>query len=240
MIYCPHCGKRNEPETLDCSCGEPLPAALPAAPLFAYTPSAAQFALLYFLTVGLYGIYWYFKLWRVTAAMQLKDEHPWRSTLLMLVPIYNIYLYFNLFSEVKGSLDQARLHPKVPVIVLAIVGAVVTVLYRLPGDYWFICLFAFLPFAIIQYYVTEAQLRLWGDTVRVYKYRWGDWIVITLGTLQLLLILFGIRTDPADHPQPWMLPSVIVLALFVMIVLGRFKPGSSMRRAPEPALGPSS
>jgi hypothetical protein len=237
MAYCARCGEWNSPETLDCSCGEPLPATLPAAPRFSYTPSAAQFAFLYFVTGGIYGLYWYFKLWRVTAAMLLKDEHPWRNTLLTIVPIYNIYLYFSLFSEATASVGQARLRPRASFAMLAVFGALLAVLYKLPGDWWYVSFLAFVPFAIVQYYVTEAQLRLWGDSIRPYKYRWGDWILIIIGSLILLLNLPTVFLFPADNPQPWVLPVILVIALISIVILRRFKLGSSIPKYGSGGIG---
>ncbi|MBV8340436.1 MAG: hypothetical protein JO343_10855 [Candidatus Eremiobacteraeota bacterium] len=174
-------------------------------------------------------MYWFFKLWQVTAALQLKTTKPWRNTLLMLLPIYNIYQYFSLFNEVTAGVDQARLRPKVPIVVLAILGAVIAASYKfLPADWWYISFLAFIPFAIIQYNVTEAQLRLWGESVKPYRYHWGDWLVIVFGGLILLLNIASVVLIPADNPHPWVLPGTIGLAALTIMALARFGRGTSI------------
>ena len=63
-----------------------------------YVVSITKFTTLFFLTIGLYAVYWFYKNW--------KEYKAYNSSNIWPIPraIFNIFFAHNLFSEVQNSL----------------------------------------------------------------------------------------------------------------------------------------
>lgn len=215
-MKCSICGEDNAPGSRRCQrCGEQLQEAqADTAPNYTYTPSRVQFSLLFLLSFGLYEIYWLFKIARVMGYIKGDKNRPWRL-LLLLIPVYNIFVYGQLFGEVE---DEARRYESGPVPslpLLAFCGALMGWLFRLPATLDFLGVLSFLAYAEVQSHFTRMQQLKWPNSTTPYRYRWGDWLVIGVGAIWMLLASLGslAPTPTGELPNPWGL----VLALFASI-----------------------
>lgn len=215
-MKCSICGEDNAPGSGRCQrCGEPLQVTqADIAPSYAYTPSRVQFSLLFLLTFGFYELYWLFKIARVMGYIKGDKNRPWRL-LLLLIPVYNLFVYGQLFGEIE---DEARRYESGPVPslpLLAFCGALMGWLFRLPATFDFLGFLSFLAYAEVQSHFTRMQQLKWSNSITPYRYRWGDWLVIGVGAIWTLLACLASLTPSVAGvtPNPWGL----LLTLFASI-----------------------
>ncbi len=193
------------------------------APLYPRSP--IQVAVLLFATGGIYGFYWAYKVRRWCEATLEKPNQALWKTIALVVPIFNLFLLFDLGQLVNGACFRANLpRPQVNLPMLGLSTFFINLLWRLPDPYWFLSLFDFIPLTIIYSYMYRSQLRLNGAVAAPQKFTWFEWVIVTLGCLVLLLATFGAAVQlPGEAPvqSPWFPVVVQVMALFALFLLNR-------------------
>jgi hypothetical protein len=197
-MKCRNCGEENVPEAVRCQrCGESLVLVTDqaTAPKFTFTPSRVQFSVLYILTFGVYHIYWLVKIARVMGYIKGDKNRAWRL-LLLLIPLYNLFVYARIFGEVEDEAKKYETKP-VPSLALLAFGAIfMGWLWRLSDTWFFLGLLSFVPTAMVQSYFTRMQLAKWAASITPYRYRWGDWLVIVLGAAFTAMVCLGATVPP--------------------------------------------
>ncbi len=106
---CPFCKEKILEDAVKCRyCHEWLngrrvqpPVAIPRRPRFSNAQSIERLIVLYILTCGFYGIYWYYRSWKHLRDYNNLDIKPFWRTVGLLIPIINIYLSYSLYSKIK-------------------------------------------------------------------------------------------------------------------------------------------
>ena len=194
------------------------------APSYTYTASRFQFALLMFVTFGLYQWYWYVKCARVLGYMKGDPNLRWKI-FLILVPVYGWYWFFKFYGSIE---DEARSFdgPKVPPLsALAFIGAIVGNMlgFILPPTWNWVTILSFVPLAIVQGAFTRLQYHKWPTSVAPYRFRWGDWLVIAVGSLNLVWLFWRALTfiPPQSFyggPQPTLSTTGMIVSLLASVI----------------------
>jgi len=219
-MKCAVCGAELDSDASRCArCGEHVPELLDVAPSYSFTPNRFQFALLFFFSFGLYQIYWLYKTARVLGYITNDKNRPWRL-LWLLCPLVNLFFFAELFMELGEKARSSGLRDVPSLPILAFAGIVLNVMGRLPGCWWRLCLLTFVPMTIVQSYSTAMQYRLWPGTVKPYRYRWGDWLLISIGALFFLLVVIGYYSEPGALalPSVVLLPAVLGISVIALMV----------------------
>jgi hypothetical protein len=151
------------------------------------TIDSGKFLLLYFLSIGLYGIWWMYKMWRFFREKDSSDIMPaWRA-------IFGVFFIYSLFEKILNFAKQNT--PAVSTYSSALLAAtfiILNLLGRLPDPYWLIAFAAGLCF--IQ------PIHAFNSAITTsYRYRAkepgmsnGQIVIVVVGVLFWLLILFGL------------------------------------------------
>lgn len=176
--------------------------------------SAGQTATLLLATGGLYIFFWSFFMRRACADLLEREDQPLWKSIALIVPIFNLFLLFDIGKRIEGVAWRAE--PEKPQPELAWLGAVtfiIQLLWRLPGMYFFLCLFAFVPPARMHVVFERAQAALVGEPARPTRLTWIEWVVIVIGFAFWLLALAG-GTFVASTDDP---PGGVIVAWLVTV-----------------------
>ncbi len=101
LSTCGFCGTEMLDTDLECSaCGKSRVRATPVAGWNAFTPGS-HFAALWFFSVGLYILLWYYRAWKFLRVEIGEDVRPLWRTLLMCVPLLGQVLMFQLVKDLS-------------------------------------------------------------------------------------------------------------------------------------------
>jgi hypothetical protein len=234
-MRCSMCGDLSAADATRCDrCGEQFQRVPLDAPSYSFTPNRFQFGLLYLMSVGLYHLYWLVKIARVMGYIANDKNRPLRL-LWFLLPIANIFLYFQFFRDLGDAARRSGVKDVPSLPILAISAVVLGALWRLPDNWWYICLLAFVPTAIVQSYFSDMQKRLWPGTITPYRFRWGDWLVIIVGGILLLLNLLNVflPSTPSEAATVAVLPITLGVSAVVLIAFWRMDAKTPSSPAPD-------
>ena len=214
--------------------GEPPP--LPAP----YRRSPFQVALLLFATGGVYLFVWAYHVRRWSAgALERQDQPLWKS-IALIVPIFNLFLMFDLGQMIKGVAWRAEL-PRISGTLpwLGIASFVIGALWKLPDPYWVLSVLDFVPLALMHGVFMRAELRLAGEAATPTKFHWVEWIVVVLGPLMWIFAVIGLslpNESGAAAPAAWFGWVVLAAAVVALLLFARMSRGIVSESASARAL----
>ncbi len=190
-----------------------------------YRRSAFQVALLFFATGGIYIFVWAFYVRRWCAGTLERPDQPLWKSIALIIPIFNLFLLFDLGQLIKGVAWRANLpRTALPLPWLGIVAVVIGALWRLPDPYWLLCLFDFVPFALLQLVFVRSEIAVAGTAATPTKFHWIEWIVIVLGSVLWALAAVTTLLPDANGvapPLPWFGPAVFAAVVVVLFIIRR-------------------
>jgi hypothetical protein len=169
------------------------------APLYRRSPF--QVALLLVFTGGLYLFYWAFKVRRWCEVTLEKPNQSLWKTIALVVPIFNLFLLYDLGLLIKGVGFRARVPVSGAVAMFGILAFFVGLLGRLPTPYWTVTFFAFVPLTMMYFPFERAQLAIVGSAALPQRFIWFEYLIIILGAVFWGLVLLGLNT-PNDDGTP--------------------------------------
>jgi hypothetical protein len=159
------------------------------APLL-YAVGLRKFALLSFCSMGLFPIYWSYRSWKA-----LRDAGSDVSPILRA--FFSGFTNFSLFKEVERHGRQHDLELGAPGALLAILTLIISQMYRLPGPWWAVSLFAFVPMLPVVSVAARVNALERPNAPRNESIRGADWLVVAA---PLLLLAGGAIWAIADTP----------------------------------------
>jgi hypothetical protein len=173
------------------------PYATPTAPLQQATASAEpaffpvttlKFAVMSFVTLGLYEVYWFYKNWK---CVQRNGEDVIAPIRAIFYPIMSYALYRRVRDKgkdlgVSGGLGAGWL------AVLTFIGAM---LWRLPDPWWLISLLAFLPILPVQVVINDINRAVAPNADPNARFSGWNIFGIVVGGLLLILAIVGTFID---------------------------------------------
>jgi len=187
-----------------------------------YRRSAFQVSLLSVATGGLYVFWWAFWARRWSSATLEREDQPLWKTIALIVPIFNLFLIFEIGQRIEGAAWRANLSAgSKPLGLLGLAYFVISVMWRLPDPYWLICLLSFIPLGILQLVLVRAAVVLQGPAAAPTRFHWVEWVVIVLGcVLWVLAFLASVLPNPdgTSSPAPWF-PALVAVATVVALIL---------------------
>jgi Domain of unknown function (DUF4234) len=190
----------------------------------AFRRSAFQVALLMFATFGLYVFVWAFCVRRTSAAILEREDQPIWKTIALLVPIFNLFLLFELGKRIEGvawRANMSRTEGSLPWLGLSFFAF--NVVGRLRGGYSFLGVLGFVPIAFLQRSFSRAQIALLGEAGLPAPLHWGEWILLVLGLIYWMFVGIGVTVSVGTHggvpPDlvPWFYGS-LALAIGLLVV----------------------
>jgi len=102
-----------------------------ATPLY-FAVSPLKLTVMFFGTVGLYQVYWFYKNWR------LVKEREQSNILPALRSLFSYFFCYSLFSRIRTTAEEKHLDVSLPAGVLTLLWVITNLLGNLPDPYWLI------------------------------------------------------------------------------------------------------
>jgi hypothetical protein len=185
--------------------------------------SAFQVAILMFVTLGFYVFVWAFFIRRTCASLLEQEDQPLWKSVALIVPIFNLFLMFDLGMKVRGvqwRADPSRVTGALPWFGVSVFAF--NVLGRLDVPFSHFGVLSFVPIALIQQQFSRAQIALLGDDAAPTRLHWLEWIAIAAGGafwafgVYGFILSFSTGGIAADE-RAWFL-SAVALALAVLVL----------------------
>lgn len=197
---CPRCGAEQPQEFLPRTAWPPAPGLDPAHqtpqlppqvdpgstyPLFPV--SMLKFILLSLCTFGIYRLYWCYQNWkRIQAAFGEPMEPFWRT---FFAPLWN----FSLYSQIEEMALKRQLRVWWPPYVLASVGLVLGVLWRLPAPWSLLTYLGVFPYLPVVSTVSSIN-ALHKDRVAEppnHRFTAWNWVTVIIGGPLFILAMLS-------------------------------------------------
>lgn len=189
-----------------------------------YARSPLQVALLFFVTLGLYVLWWSYRVRRSCAALLEEPDSPgWKSAGL-IVPLLNLYLFFDLFEKIKVTSMRAGLQPPPALAAYGIIGLFAFAVFgMLPLPYASLAMLYCLPFAIAHIYLMQAQKAMAGEKAAARRFGAIEIALLVLGGLFRVFIMIGYTYAPPPdgglRPNAWFAWVVLLCMVAFMVYL---------------------
>lgn len=183
-----------------------------------YARSPFQVGLLSFCTLGIYVFWWSFYTRRSAAALLEQPENAFWMSAALLVPLFNLWVFYDLLEKVKVLGLRARLHISGGLLVAGLAWLALAVCSRLPAPAYALSLLSFLCLAYLQTFVTRAEFVLSDRTITPKAFGWVEILVIVIGGAFKVFVFAGMLIDPNArglHLSPYWPFVAIVEALAI-------------------------
>lgn len=149
-----------------------------------FTVGAVKLSLMSLTTGGLYELYWFYRNWQVIKPRyQAKISPFWRA---FFAPLWA----FSMGSRFKEEAKTRNIPLRFPVTALGVSYLLLNMTWRLPGAYWCISLFTFLP--ILPFEFAARRLDGGGPLAAPTFGRFSGWNIAWLAIGSLLLGLMAV------------------------------------------------
>jgi hypothetical protein len=162
-------------------------AEVPATPFFSV--SLLKLAVLSLVTFALYDVYWAWQNWRAIQARDPRHKHIlpfWRG-------FFGFIWIYPLLREVR-TMQEATGLPKektIPAGPLAVAWIGLTLLYKLPGGWFFLSFLSIIPLLAMQSHINRLNSVVAPHAPVNSRFTWANWIWIVVGIIWLALAIYG-------------------------------------------------
>jgi S1-C subfamily serine protease len=206
-MFCKHCGKEIQEGVKFCKyCGQKIIEEKPEEKpeptnTFSFKQPPFHFLLLYVFTFGIYGIYWFYRIWRQIKEHTKATFSPGWRTVGLFIPIYNIWSIYTLFNDVKSLRIKAGFTENPSPGWLTLGYIVLGVLYRLPGAWWLLGFLSIFPLLSIQKALNEYWEKEQKGRREKTKFSAKEIVVLVIGAIFLALSLWGTFISEIDYQE---------------------------------------
>lgn len=160
-----------------------VPASAHAAPFFAV--SILKLTVLSICSLGLYELYWFYKNWQCIRDRERSDIVPALRT------FFAVLFCYSCFKRISEHGRALGVEPPLAAGANAAGWIVLSVMWRLPDPYWWVCMLAIVFLIPVQTYVNRINAAVAPDHDRNDRFTLSSWITLVVGGLLLLLALIG-------------------------------------------------
>lgn len=207
-MYCKHCGKEIQEGVKFCKyCGtriiiEEKPGEkIELTSTFSFKQPLSHLLLLYVLTFGIYGIYWFYRSWRQIKEHTKATFSPGWRTVGLFIPIYNIWRIYTLFDDVKSLRIKAGFTENPSPGWLTLGYIILAGLSRLPGPWWLLTFLSILPLLSIQKALNEYWDKEQTGRKEKTKFSTKEIVILIIGGIFLALSLWGAFISETDYKE---------------------------------------
>jgi hypothetical protein len=167
-----------------------------ATPQFAV--SLSKLVVMSLCTLGIYEVYWAYKQWDTYRRREQEDLSAfWRA---IFAPIFA----FSLLPRLQRVTATYGVPATWSGSALALAYFLINICWRLPGPFWLVSLFRFLPLLAVQRSINDLNTAVAPEAPRNDKYSGLNVAMIVIGGLVLLLAILGTLlpeagTSPTVH-----------------------------------------
>lgn len=156
---------------------EPLP------PYFSV--SQRKFIVLWFCTLGFYGIYWFYMQWQRIKEREHSDIIP------SLRAIFSIFFCYSLFDKVNSSARTYNVRDELAAGALATGFIILSLLWRLPDPYWLVTFLSIVFLAPAQNLMNKINNTVAPNAPTNGRFSGVNIAVVIIGGLIFILALVG-------------------------------------------------
>jgi hypothetical protein len=158
------------------------------APLFAVSPG--KLVVMSLCTLGAYEVYWAYKQWDAERRREHEDLSPfWRA---LFAPLWG----FSLFPRIVRLAVAHGVPPHWSASPIALSYLLLELTWRLPGDFWLVSLFSFVPVVIVQHSINKLNAAVAPEAPRNDRFTGGNIAAISIGGVLLLFAILGTLLPP--------------------------------------------
>ncbi len=155
--------------------------------------SVKKLVIMFFVTMGLYQIYWFYKHWSIVQERECSTIWP------IARAIFSLFFCYGLFGRIYDSASAQGITLRVPAGGIAILYILGTVFVYLPDDFWVWVSFIVVPFSLALIQDTANKLCVMITPNLDRNSNFSGWNILAIVTGGLLLLLAAIGSFfPAD------------------------------------------
>jgi len=196
-MICPNCKRRISKDDKFCGyCGlilkkEVLEEKLVEENRFSFKQPVSHLILLYVFTLGIYGIYWFYKTWKQIKKHTKATFSPGWRTVSLFIPFYNIWRVYTLFNDIKSLRLKADFSESPSPGWLTFLFFLFTFLTnRLPDPWYLLGFLGVLPLLFAQGALNEYWEKEQEGRKEKIKFSTKEIVVLVIGGIVLALILW--------------------------------------------------
>lgn len=159
-----------------------------------YVVSENKFAILSFVSFGIYTIWWMYKTWKYFKEKDNLDIHP------ALRAIFSVFFFHSLLEKIKTFALSHDIKDSYQSVLLFIVYLVLSFAGNLPDPYWLLSVLSFLP--LMPAYSLFNKTILSSNEYNAIKqsgFNKRQWVILIVGLLWTVLIIVGMLTPETEY-----------------------------------------
>ena len=180
---------------------------LPVSPAPPNRRSPSQVAVLMLCSFGLYVFVWAYQVRRwCSVVLERENEHVMWKTVALIVPIFNLFMLFELGKRIEGVRWRAGLRADARPAFMGLSTFGFAILARISPPFDFAALLNIVPIGMMQADFMEAQVALQGAEAAVQRLHPAEWLVIVAGAALWSLTFVQWATplpDGSYRPGSW-------------------------------------
>jgi len=151
-----------------------------------FAVSVTKLIVLSICTMGLYGLFWFYKNWRLIRQREQSDILPGARA------FFAVLFCYACFSRIRESGQKAGIEPGLPAGPLAAGWILTTMTWRLPEPYWMLAFLAIIFLVPVQAYANRVNAALAPGHDPNRRFTKWNWLAVAIGVPMFLLLLIGL------------------------------------------------
>ena len=153
-------------------------------PLF-FAVSLTKLVVMTLCSFGLYGLYWFYRNWRLIKRRAEPGILPfWRT-------FFAVFYCYACFARIRDAGRQRHIEPPLSAGPLAAGWIVASLAAKLPDPYWLVTLFSFLFMLPVQAFANRVNTVAVPNHDRNARFSAWNWVAVALGTVFIILVIIG-------------------------------------------------
>jgi len=150
-----------------------------------YAVPIMKLVMLYLCTFSLYQIYWQYKNWKAVRLQTNFKVFPGLRAWFLIIFSYD------LFRRILGSAIKNGYERQSSPGLLYLLYVLLSISWHLPGNWWLISFFGFIPLLIVQKAINYNNFVLNPNNVPNEKFSGKEIVILIVGGILILLCLIG-------------------------------------------------
>jgi hypothetical protein len=155
-----------------------------SAPIF-FPVSLLKLFVMFIVTFGFYGIFWFYQNWKLIKAKNESDIIP------LARAIFSNIFFYPLIKEIKNSANSIGTAANYDPLLLTVLWIALSISVRLPDPYWLVCYLSVLVLLPLQKVVNELNVRVAPEHNPNSHFSTWNIVGVVFGGILFLLAIVG-------------------------------------------------